>query len=497
MLQHLKPLVRDSAIYSLGNISGKLAGFILLPFYVDKLTVIEYGMLGTLEAAFQFIMIVANLTVAFLRWYNSKEIEGRQESTFFTLFSVIIFIAILINICCFPFSHNISRLLFDSGDHVRVIRLMFFSAGLELTGIVPATLCRVQSKPLQYTRNIIIRLSVVLVCTLLFIVVLDRKLEGIYEAQIIGGVVYLALFIPYIIKNTVVKFEKTILVKMFHYSLPLMLSAFFGVLLVVADRFTLNFITGLASVGVYSLGLKLANVLKTVFVQPISLAVLPMMFRMAEKPNPQQFYAKLVTYLTLGLMFPVIAISMFGQEVVKLLTIGGPDYWDAFLVIPFLSFGIVFGMLKDQAVYSLHIVKRTGVIASVVVFVSLLNLVLNVLLIPFLGAIGAGLSTLLSQIIYFCTMLYFANRYYPVSYEFRKIFLSIGLGAVFCIVAYFISSWALGWRLAIKTLLLGTYPVFLFLAGFFNTAELQALRGFWIKWRNPGAWKKNIKTLNF
>ncbi len=499
MLHHLKSLLKDSAIYALGNISSKVVGFILLPFYVDKLTTTEYGMLGTLEATFQLITVLAslNLYVAFVRWYSDKELQGRQESTFFTLLSVIIFIAIFLNICCYPFAFNISQLLFDSGNYARLVRLMVCSAGIELIGTIPASLCRVKSKPVQYTRNIIIRLCVVLVLTILFIVVFDRKLEGIYEAQLIGGIVYLILFIPYVAQNIKIKFEKRILGKMFNYSLPLILSSSFGVLLGVADRFSLNFISGLVSVGVYSLGFKLANSIKVLIVQPISLALPPVMFQMAEKPNAQKFYAKIMTYFTFGLMFCVLGVSLFGQEAVKLLTAKEPDYWNAYTIIPFIAFGVLFGMMKDQAIYSLQIVKRTGIIASVIIFVSLLNVGLNLLLIPYMQAVGAALATFLSQLIYFFAMLYYAQRCYPVPYEFKKIFLSIGLGALFCGIAYFISDWNLCWRLLIKILLLMSYPFLLYLFHFYDKTELQALHGFWKKWKNPKTWKDNLQTLKF
>ncbi len=497
MFSHLKTLAKDSAIYALGNISGKIVGFILLPFYLDKLSTAEYGVLGTLEATFQVIITLAglNLYVAFLRWYSDKDLQGRQQSTFFTLLSVIFFIALLLNICCRPFAGQISGLLFGSAEYGRLVNLMVGAAGLELIGTMPATLCRVQSKPLQYTRNIIIRLCLVMVLTILFIVVLDRKLEGIYEAQIIGGVVYLALFIPFIIKNVKVKFERMILGKMFHYSFPLILSSSFGVLLNVADRLSLNFITGVVSVGVYSLGFKLANSLKTLIVQPVNLALTPVMFQMVDKPNAKQFYAKMMTYYTFGLVFCAIGISLFGQEVVKVFTAQEPDYWGAFSVIPFIVFSIVFGMMKDQASYSFQIVKRTGVMASIVVIVSLLNLGLNLLLIPFWGAVGAGMATLLAQMIYFGVMLRYGQRYYPISYEFRKIFLSIGLGALFCVAAYLIRDWHLGWRLSIKTLLLVSYPGLLYLFRFYDKNELQALQGFRKKWQHPGNWKENIRTL--
>jgi len=497
MLQHLKPLARDSVIYALGNISGKLVGFILLPFYVQKLTTAEYGMLATLEATFQLMVVLAglNLYVAFTRWYWDKEVENRQKSTFFTTLISVIFLSLVVLIAFYPLSHAVSDLLFDTVEYTRLVRLMAFSAMLELIGQIPATLCKMQRKPVMYTRNIILRLAVVLLCNILLVVFLNRKVEGIYEAQIIGSLVYLMLFLPFTLKNIFVKFETLILKKMLKYGFPLILSSIFGTLLVIADRFTLNFISGLESAGIYSLGYKMANTLKIFIVMSVQLTLTPTVFQMVNQPGIKRFLSKIMTYFTFGLMLFVIGISLFGQEIIKILSYGKPDYWDAYLIVPFIAFGIVFGMMKDTTMYGLQIVNRTGIIASVIIFVSLLNLGLNILLIPFMGAIGAGLSFLLSQIIYFCAMLYFAHRYYPVSYEFRKLFLIVGLGILFCIVTYFIHRWALGWRLTIKTLLLIAYPILLYLAGFFDKAELQALNGFWKKWRNPNAWKENIQTL--
>ena len=500
MLQQLKPLLKDSAIYAMGNVSGKLVGLILLPYYAEKLTVAEYGILGTMEVTFQLIVALAglNLYIAFTRWFFEKEVENKLKSVFFTTLTTVVFLAIVAIIGLYPVAPAVSRLLFnDSLQYVALFRLMTISAGLEIIGQIPATLCKMKRKPAMYTRNLIIRLLVVLVLTLLFVVVFDRKIEGIYEAQIIGSMVYIFLFLPYIFKNIAVKFETVILKKMLHYSFPLVLSSFFIVVLSIADRYILNFISGLESVGIYSLGNKIANVLKIFIVMSVQLALTPTVFRMVDKPGIKRFLSKMMTYFTFGLMFCVLVISLYGQEVIKLFTAAEPDYWDAYLVIPFIAFGIVFGMMKDTSTYGLQIVKKTGVMASVILFVSLLNVGLNILFIPFMGAIGAGLSMLLSQIIYFFVMLFFAHRYYPVPYELRKVFLAIALGAVFCVAAYFIRDFSLISRLTIKTLLLFTYPVILYFLGFYDKEELQAIQGFWKKWRHPGAWKENISALKF
>ena len=58
MLSKLKNTVKHSAIYSLGNLSAKLVGFILLPIYFHHLTIEEYGIFSILEVTAQIILEV-------------------------------------------------------------------------------------------------------------------------------------------------------------------------------------------------------------------------------------------------------------------------------------------------------------------------------------------------------------------------------------------------------------------------------------------------------
>ncbi|MDR3094801.1 MAG: oligosaccharide flippase family protein [Bacteroidales bacterium] len=494
MLKHLKSLFKDSSLYALGNISAKVVGFILLPFYVERLTTAEYGMLGTLEATVQLLVGLGGLSLysAFMRWFADKELEGKQESVFFTWSCVIVGVAVLINVVGFFLAEQLSVLLFDSDKYVRLIRLMLCSAGIELIGTLPSTLARMKSESIRFTASMLVRLCFVLGLSILFVVGLDRKVEGIYEAIIIGGIAYLAVFLSFMLKNMKFHFETVILKKMFRFSFPLLLSSLFGISMSIADRYSLNFISGLASVGVYSLGTKLANTLKMFIVQPVAMAVLPLMLGMIGKPECKRFYAKIMTYLTFILMFFVLGVCLFAQETVKILSANTPEYWNAYTLVPLIAFSIVFYMLMGQANVGLYAVNKTKTMSLIIIIVSVFNLLLNIVLISCFDAIGAALSTLISQIIYFLLTLFFAHRYYPVRYEYAKIFLAIGIGVIFSLIACLISDWNLSMRLSIKTVLLFSYPVLLYLFRFYDKVELQALRGFWRKWKNPEKWKKNF-----
>ncbi len=70
MFADIKKTVKHTAVYSLGNISTKLVGFILLPLYTTHLSTEEYGVLAILQAIAQILIGVFGLSLptAMMRW---------------------------------------------------------------------------------------------------------------------------------------------------------------------------------------------------------------------------------------------------------------------------------------------------------------------------------------------------------------------------------------------------------------------------------------------
>lgn len=493
MLTNIKSAVKNSAIYGIGNISTKIIGLILLPLYTKHLTVSDYGILGIIEVSTQLLIAVFGLTLyqAFFRWYWDKEYKDKQKSIFFTSIIFLVFISILMYLGSYSFSEKFSVLLFDKTAYSYLLKIMVVSAGLQIIAQMPSTLMRLQEKPILYSVTNIVKLIVTLFLTIYFIVFLGKNMEGIYEAQIIGFLVYVLILSKYIWKNIKIKFEAKILIGMLGYSFPLIFASISGVILSIADRYCLKFLGDLSEVGIYSLGYKIANTIKVFVITSVQLAISPIIFKMVDAPNNKRFYSKIMTYFTFGVMICVLGMSFFGKEIIKFLA-QNKDYWGAYKVIPIISFALLFGMLKDTSMMGLTIAKKTNIIAIIMIIISILNIILNIVLIPYFQSIGAAIATLISQIVFFIVVYRYSQNYYFIPYEISKIIKMIILGVTLFGLSLLINNFSLIFRVLLKLSMIGAFPLILYFWNFYEKIEILRLKQSWHKWKNPGKWKENI-----
>jgi O-antigen/teichoic acid export membrane protein len=502
MLDKIKIATKDSFIYSLGNITNKVIGLILLPVYLKELTVAEYGMLGILEVTLQVVIAFFGFSIhqSFNRWFWDKDYRSKQGSIYFTTLIFTVFSAALMVIFFSFFSEKFSYLLLNSEKYSYLLMLMIGSASLQIIKRIPLSMMRLQRRAIRFAVSNVIQLVITLLLTIYFIVYQGKKLDGIFEAQIIGFAFLLLFNAKYIFDNIQPVFEKSILKEMLDYSFPLMISALGSVLLSVADRFFIKFIEGLENIGIYSLGFKIANVLKLVFIQSVFSAINPLRFRMMNDSDHPRFYSKIMTYSVFGFLILQMGLMYFSKELLFLLA-ENKEHWTfahvnaAVHIIPVLCFAQLFEILRRNVRFGLNIVKKTKIVSVVMLFSASMNIVLNMFFISLFGTIGAAIATLAAQIIFFALIYHYAQKYYYIPYELKKVFIMIGVVIVLTVFAYSINSMILIPRLIIKVLLIGSFPFILYFIGFYEKVELQRIKGSWEKWKNPRNWKDNLRKI--
>lgn len=473
----LKSVVKDSFIYGIGRISSKIVGFILLPLYTGYLSTAEYGILGILEISGQVLTSVLGfrLMAALHRWYFDTDYIEKSKSIFFSLLSFSFFSALLITIIIALFSDQISLILFDSETYSYLINLLLATVLLEVFFIIPTTLMKLQEKAVLYSLSHVGKLIIDLGFTIYFITSLGRKVEGIYEAKIIGFIIFFLFASRFIWSNLKIKFELEIIKAMLVFSIPLAISSIAGILLSITDRYCLKFLGNLSDVGIYSLGYKLANTTKIIIVSSFQLAISTVVFKIMNSPENKRLYPKLLTYLSFVTMVFVLGFSVFGKELVELLA-QNKDYWDAYHIIPIISFSIFFGMLKDNTAYGIYISKKTAKIPLYIFGASLVNLILNILFIPIWSIMGAAFATLVSQIILFFFIYRYSYSCYPVEYELNKIFKLVMIGLILVFVSLLINNMDYLIRVVVKFALVISFPLIMYFFDFYDKNEIKALK---------------------
>jgi len=222
------------------------------------------------------------------------------------------------------------------------------------------------------------------------------------------------------------------------------------------------------------------------------LAVFPIVFKKMNDPDSKRFYSKLMTYFSFVVMIFILAVSMYGNEIVKVLT-QNREYWIASQVIPIISLTIFFNMLKTLSLIGLHITKKTKTIAIITILITILNIGLNIVFVFFWRSIGAALATLISQIIFFITIYKSAQNRYPIPYEIIKVAKIIIIGTILFLLSLMLNEFVLYWKVMLKFLLILMFPVILYFIHFYEDIELLRLKQSWKKWKRFENWSQLFK----
>ncbi len=484
MLNSFKSVAKGTVIYGFANVSIKLLGIILIPIYTNYkyLSKADFGVLGVLDATYQMVIIILGLSLyqSFARWYYDPEHKEAQKSMYFTVIVINALICIMAFTFVFFNASYFSILLFNSDQFAKLIWIMFAGCSVNIISSVPMVLLRLKERAIKYSVISITKLFVTLIFTILFVVYFKKSVLGVYEATLIGEIAGFLFIFPDIVKNSRIKLELERFRQMLIYGLPLLLASVSTVLLNSFDRYSLNYLTNLDTVGTYTLAFRIANTIKIVIISSIQLSLVPILYKKLGDADHKRFYAKSLNYSTLIVMFLILFISVFSLEIVKVFS-SNRSYWEAANIIPILSVSMVFVLMKENIMIGLQITKSSATMGVLIATAAIFNLGLNILLIPFFGLYGSAVSTLLSQILMFALFYIVANKKYPIPYELRNIAVLIVSGICLILVSLLTKSWPLMARLIFKSLLLISYPFLLIPLKFYEPIELQRINEFFLK----------------
>ncbi len=184
------------------------------------------------------------------------------------------------------------------------------------------------------------------------------------------------------------------------------------------DKISLQLFTTYGEVGVYASATTLVNIFAVIQSSFYALWQ-PMAIEHFEKsPEDKEFYRKVNQYITV-LVF-VLGISLiFVKDLFALLL--GEKYRAAACILPFLIFRPIMCTISETTVSGIYFYQKSKLHIRIAAVACVANIAGNFLLIPFLGARGAAISTGLSYIVFFAMRTVLSNRLYYVNWHIKKL----------------------------------------------------------------------------
>jgi O-antigen/teichoic acid export membrane protein len=175
---------------------------------------------------------------------------------------------------------------------------------------------------------------------------------------------------------------------MAHFGLPLMAVALLSLAMHQLDRYVLLAFVSLNAIGIYSLAYQIGQGVNSLVLVPFSQIWSVVVFEIARLPDAKRVFVEIFSTFVRGLLLVLLAASLGANAAVHVLA--PPEYAAAADIIPVIALAYFFFSLDDHFRVPALIHKRTLTMVPVYVAAVLINLALNLLLVPSWGALGAA-----------------------------------------------------------------------------------------------------------
>jgi O-antigen/teichoic acid export membrane protein len=465
----LRRLLRHSAIYGLGGLVSRVLAILLLPLYTRYLTPADYGAVETLVALSAVLVTIlrAGVGTAFFRfWFDSPDAAHRRTvlrtSFWWTMTSATAGLAAGLLL-----AGEISALFFEE-DRTTLVRVAFLALWAQMNYEQLTAVFRVEERSTSFVLASLVNVVITIGASVVLIVVLELGAVGLVLGNVSGTLAVWSALLLYRREQLGLEFDRALFREMERFGLPLVPSGLALWTTNFSDRFFLVTLADTTEVGLYSIGVRLASALTLLFVA-FRTAWPAFAYSIDDDREAKRTYAFVLTYLLLLASWAALALGLLSPWLVRLLTTE-PFYESSRVVAP-LAFGSALWAGYLVIVIGVGRVRKTRFNWVVTGSAAVVNVTLNLLLIPPFGMMGAAAATIAAYGTMFAGMTWRAQRLFPVPYQWRRV-ATLGAAAVGLTVL----GKALDVPLAGAIALVAVYPLVLFPLGFYLPAERARLR---------------------
>ena len=462
----LRRLGRHSAIYGLGGLVSRILAVLLLPLYTSYLTTADYGNVETLVAltAILVTLLRAGISTAFFRFYFDSPEPAARRLVLRTAFWFTLATSTAGLVAGWALAPALADVLNLAGDDTpTLVRAAFVGLWAQMNFEQLTALFRVEERSVAFVAASLANVAITIGATVLLVVAYDQGALGVIVGNVTGTLaVYLAL-LGYRREQLGLQFDRGLLGRMNRFGLPLVPSGLALWVLNFSDRFFLARLEGQEDVGVYSIGVRVASAMVLLLVA-FRTAWPAFAYSIEDEREARRTYAFVLTYLLFAACWLSLALGALAPWLVRLLA-RDESFWDGANVVAPLAFAGAFWGAYTVVAIGIGRLRRTQFNWVVTGSAALLDVGLNLLLIPRFGIEGAAAAAVSAFAFMFVVMAVYSQRLYPVPYQWRRVATVVATAVALTAAARLVD------RLDVSIALVLVYPLALLALGFYLPFE--------------------------
>ena len=415
-----KTLANNTIVLAIGQFSSKFLVYFMLKFYTSMLGTEGYGDVSNIQNASILLIAVVTLSIneGVLRYALDKDNDRPMVLSIginVALVGLVIFAAFVPLIGFIPMLKGYEWLIF-----------MYVCTG-SIKGIC-AIYVRASGHVRLYAIDGIITTITMILLNLLFLGVFHLGVTG-YILAISFADIFSIAFLCWKAglhkQYKPIKQDKQMRLTMLKYSIPLMPTTVMWWIINVSDTFMVTAFFGSGANGIYSFAYKFPN-LAAIVVGIFSQAWHMSAITERNSRTISNFYSNVFSLMQTVMFLAAAGIMLILRPMIMPF-FGSDEFVSAYFYVPTLLLAVVFQSFNNflSSIYEASNKTTHSLISSAIGAV--INIVLNLILLPTIGIIGAAIATLASYVAVFVYRVIDTNKLLYMDIKWRKIAINLAL----------------------------------------------------------------------
>lgn len=428
-----KELLKNTVIILLGKISTQFVSFLLLPLYTSVLPTSDYGMVDLVTTYIGLLAPLVSLQLenAIFRFLiDARNDENKKKMIITNAYITVFFVCMLMIVLFIIFSFFIN-VQYKFYILTMILAMIFSNITLQTA--------RGNGNNIDFSVGSVIAGASTIILNVLFLVVFKTGIIGMFLSLIIANVLC-GMFL--VIKEKIYlyidfnMFNRKPRNKLLKYSLPLIPNGLMWWIINVSDRTIISIVMGTAANGIYSVSNKFSNIIVQIY-NIFNLSWTESASVHIEDEDRDVFFSK--TIQKIFEIFATLSLIMIAGMPILFPIFVNENYNDAYNYIPILVISSLLNVFVGLISVIYVAKKMTKKIAQTSMWAGIINLVINLILIRYIGIYAAAISTAIS----FATMSIYRyidiRKYVKIKLDFKRN-LTILIMFIFTILGYYLGN---------------------------------------------------------